>query len=217
MSADIFVYLDTVQFSKNGLQNRNQIKTSQGPAWLSVPVRHQFGQAIRETLIADQKATRKHLKTLAANYTHTPGFVRWSDELRTLLETEHKSMGDLAISSTDWLLNKLGATTESVRASELIGPEGKASQLVASICGTLKADCYLTGTGALSYMDESDFTKIGCEILVQQWQPFEYEQAFKNVGFVPNLSTLDLVLNEPDNASQLIRAAGSWRALSNSA
>jgi len=57
MSADIFVYLDTVQFSKNGLQNRNQIKTAQGPAWLSVPVRHQFGQEIRETLIADQKAT----------------------------------------------------------------------------------------------------------------------------------------------------------------
>ena len=35
LQSDIFVILDDVQFQKNGLQNRNQIKTPQGKAWLT--------------------------------------------------------------------------------------------------------------------------------------------------------------------------------------
>ena len=36
--ADAFVLLDTVQYKKNEWQNRNRIKTAQGPQWLTVPV-----------------------------------------------------------------------------------------------------------------------------------------------------------------------------------
>src|SRR5207244_9328678 len=85
MSVDIFVYLDTVQFSKNGLQNRNQIKTANGALWLTVPVRHELGSSIRKTMIADPKALAKHWKTLAINYARTPGLERWRDELQALL------------------------------------------------------------------------------------------------------------------------------------
>ena len=28
LASDLFVYLDTVQFQKNGVQNRNQVKTA---------------------------------------------------------------------------------------------------------------------------------------------------------------------------------------------
>jgi hypothetical protein len=37
--ADVFVYLDTVQFEKNSFINRNQIKTPQGALWLTIPVK----------------------------------------------------------------------------------------------------------------------------------------------------------------------------------
>ncbi len=49
--ADIFIILDTVDFQKNGLQNRNQIKTSNGVNWLTVPVLKKKGQKIYETKI----------------------------------------------------------------------------------------------------------------------------------------------------------------------
>jgi hypothetical protein len=71
VSADIFVYLDTVQFTKNGVQNRNRIKTPTGAQWLTLPVRHQFGASIRETSIADPGATGKHWKTVVNNYSRT--------------------------------------------------------------------------------------------------------------------------------------------------
>ena len=208
MSADIFVYLDTVQFSKNGLQNRNQIKSRQGALWLTLPVRHEFGQTIAQTQIADPRAATKHWKTLEANYSHSAGFKRWHQELRDLLHTRATSLAEVAIASTEWMLEKLDVKTKRLRASELERCEGQASKLVASICDELGAQMYLTGTGALAYLDQADFS---CDVSVQQWQPFEYSQQWD--GFVPDLSTLDLLLNCPDEAAHMIANAGSWKAL----
>jgi hypothetical protein len=215
MSADIFVYLDTVQFSKNGLQNRNQIKTAQGPRWLTVPVKHQLGRSISETEIADPRATKKHWKTLNASYGRTEGFQRWGDELQALLTTIPGSLADLAIASTEWMLGKLKVRAKRMRASEVPGATSHGSELIASICQVLGASEYLTGTGALAYMNPKDFAAVGCEVLVQEWETINYEQAHPAAGFVPNLSTLDLLMNCPDSTAKMIAAAGSWRPLQN--
>jgi hypothetical protein len=208
LSADIFVYLDSVQFSKNGVQNRNQIKTAQGPLWLTIPVRNHLGQLLKDTKVADPGATRKHWKTIRTSYARTPGFARWQTDLEQLLDHDTQFLLEAAIDSTEWMLTKLNVRTERIKASELDGTSGEASKLVASICGALRATSYLTGTGALAYLDERDFAEIGCEVIVQQWKPFSYNQV--NGDFVPDLSTLDLLLNCPDEALNLIEAAGSW-------
>jgi len=215
MSADIFVYLDTVQFSKNGLQNRNQIKTAQGPLWLTVPVKHQLGRSIYETEIAEHRAIEKHWKTVAASYGRTAGFERWGNELQALLTTKPGSLADIAIASTEWMLEKLKVQAKRMRASEIPEASGHASELVASICDALGGTEYLTGTGALAYLNPRDFAAIGCKVLVQQWEPIIYEQAHPANGFVANLSMLVLLLNCPESAAEMIAAAGSWRPLQN--
>ena len=210
MSADIFVYLDTVQFSKNGLQNRNQIKTANGVYWLTIPVKQHLGQLILDTQIADSRASEKHWRTIQANYGKSVGFVRWHDELQSMLQGGAELLVDLAINSTEWMLQKLNVKSQRVRASQLGDLKGSGSQLVAGICRALGADTYLTGTGALAYLQQSDFSSMGCDILVQQWKPLVYEQEHPEVGFVQDLSTLDLLLNCPDAAEALIGDAGSW-------
>lgn len=212
MSADIFVYLDSVQFSKNGVQNRNQIKTAQGPLWLTIPVQNHLGQLLKDTLVADPRATRKHWKTIKINYARTPGFARWQDELQQLLDRNHEFLEEPAIGSTEWMLSKLDVRNKRVKASEIEGVSGEASKLIASICRALGATTYLTGTGALAYLDTNDFAEIGCEVMVQQWKPFTYDQTHATGGFVPDLSALDLLLNCPDQAGQMIRTAGSFCA-----
>ena len=208
LSADIFVYLDSVQFSKNGVQNRNQIKTAQGPLWLTIPVRNHLGQLLKDTRVAEPGATRKHWKTIKTSYARTPGFARWQTELEQLLDRDRELLIEPAIDSTEWMLSKLNVRGERMRASEIEGISGEASKLIASICRALGATSYLTGTGALAYLDERDFAEIGCEVMVQQWQQFSYEQV--NGEFVPDLSALDLLLNCPDKAENFIRAAGTW-------
>lgn len=212
LTADVFVYLDTVQFGKNGLQNRNQIKTAQGPLWLTLPVAQKLGQSIRETRLADPRAPGKHFKTLAASYAKTPGFARWKAELDSVLTPPSDSLCDLAIATTEWMLAKLGAANRRLRASELpdLDPAWQASKLVAGLCRTLGARVYLTGRGALEYMEAADFAAAGCAVEVQTWQPFTYLQAPAGTAFAPDLSTLDLLLNCPDEAPGLIARAGGW-------
>lgn len=211
MSADIFVYLDTVQFSKNGLQNRNQIKGPHGPLWLTVPVKHEFGQTIKQTRIAQPATTKKHLKTITSNYAHAVGLKKWQSELDDLLESSTESLVDLSIASTEWMLQKLDVQTKRVRASQLKETEASASKLVASICSELGATTYLSGAGALEYMNEEDFSSVKCELWIQQWTPLVYPQ--QHGDFLPNLSTLDLLLNCPDEAASLIQSCGSWGPL----
>jgi hypothetical protein len=45
-AADVFVFLDTVQYEKNGWQNRNRIRTADGAHWLTVPVHARLGTPI---------------------------------------------------------------------------------------------------------------------------------------------------------------------------
>ena len=47
---DLFILLDTVQFAKRSWQQRNYIKTKQGPQLLTVPV---FSKGKRDQLIKD--------------------------------------------------------------------------------------------------------------------------------------------------------------------
>jgi hypothetical protein len=213
MSADVFVYLDTVQFSKNGVQNRNQIKTPQGALWLTLPVLHPTGRPIREVAVADPGIGGKHWKTLVANYARTAGFIRWHDDLQRLCDAQFQSLADVAIASTEWLLKRLDVGTRTVRASQVAESNGDGSQLVASLCHALHATEYLSGRGALAYLDAKHFDAIGCRIALQNWTPFEYPQAHENTGFIRGLSTLDLLLNCPDDAARLIRDAGGWEPL----
>lgn len=213
MSADVFVYLDTVQFSKNGLQNRNQIRTSQGALWLTIPVAQQLGQTIRETKIANTATVQKHWKTLAHDYSGTPGFPLWKDELDRILHCPTDSLCELAVASTEWMLEKLGVENRRVRASELPEAQGQGSALIAAICRSLEASSYLTGSGALDYMERDNFSAINCEVWVQEWSGLAYQQAQPQAEFVPDLSTLDLLLNCPDTAGQLIQSTGRWKLL----
>lgn len=75
MQADIFIFLDNVQFKKNEWQNRNKIRTPQGWIWLTVPVIHHFGQKIDEVKINNTVNWRKkHLQTLQTYYGRAPFF-----------------------------------------------------------------------------------------------------------------------------------------------
>ena len=70
-SADVFVFLDDVQFEKNSFINRNRIKTSQGAQWLTVPVRmkgHMYATLLNTSMDDSQPWRRKHLAAVALNY-----------------------------------------------------------------------------------------------------------------------------------------------------
>ena len=64
---------------------------------------------------------------------------------------------------------------------------------VTSICKKLKATHYLSGESARNYILDSEFSDQNIELEYQEYQHPEYPQRYE--GFVPFLSTIDLLFN----------------------
>lgn len=203
--SDVFVALDDTQFQKNGVQNRNKIKTAQGWQWLTVPVQHRFGQLINEVRI-DGRAPwpRKHMHTLRANYSRTPYFNCYIPKLEELLTAEYDNLSQLNMALTQWVMSVLEIKTPILLASAL-NVCGEQTDRLVSICQAVRADCYLSGPGGRQYMELELFAAAGIQV---QWQLFEapvYQQCFPQTDFIPNLSVLDALFNcGPETTRSLI-------------
>ncbi|MGH7579766.1 MAG: WbqC family protein [Gemmatimonadales bacterium] len=197
---DLFILLDSVAFQKNGLQNRNRIKGASGPLWLTVPVRHELGQAIRDTRIDNRSNwRRKHWTTLQQHYARTPGFAAHGAELGTLYEREWDNLCDLNLAALRLLFRWYGVRVELARSSEMEA-RGKGSELVLNLCREAGATTYLSGLGGKDYLDEASFSRAGIELV---YEPPEvvapYPQAHPDAGFVGDLSAIDLLFNCGDD------------------
>lgn len=203
-SCDIFVYLDNVEFQKNGVQNRNQVKAANGPAWLTVPVRASLQTNIQDTPIDNSQPWRqKHLKTIENAYARATYKSLIDEGLRQLLMSEWNYLSDLNIALTDWMFNRLDIHCKRVRASDLQSG-GVKDDLVIDICRAVGADVYLSGQGARAYQDESKFNQVGIRLIYQQYEKKIYHQCFPKLGFVPSMSGLDLILNMGDQSRRFL-------------
>ena len=80
-----FVILDSVDYQKNGIQNRNMIKTSNGPSWLTVPVSRKTNQKIFETQINNNIQWRKkHWQSIYQSYNKSEYFQKYSPEIEEI-------------------------------------------------------------------------------------------------------------------------------------
>lgn len=209
LRSDIFVILDDVQFQKNGIQNRNQIKTPDGPMWLTVPVKHEFGQFIKEVRVVDQQFIKKHLKSFTSYYSKTPYFKNIFDELCSIYTLSQRMyLHKLNIALIKFILNKLETKVKIIESST-IKKEGKASDLILSICKKLGAKTYISGQGGHNYLNLPNFENSGIKVIFQNYRYPNYRQTFMGkVGFIPNLSVIDLLFNEGPNSKEIILSGG---------
>lgn len=195
LHCDVFVALDNIQFQKNGLQNRNKIKNSQGWQWLTVPVLHRFGQRINEVRINLRAPwQRKHWQAVVSNYSRAPYFDMYGPGLKDLLDREWHNLCDLNMALTRWAVDALGIKTPILYSSTL-EVEGNQTQLLINICNAVEADCYLSGPGGKRYMDLVAFEAAGMTVIWQEFAAPVYDQVFPDVGFVSNLSVVDALFN----------------------
>lgn len=193
---DLFIFLDSVDFQKNGLQNRNQIKTAQGAQWLTVPVKQRLGQSLRDTLIDNSSDwRRKHWQTVRQCYNKAAHFASYAAELEALYAREWSGLAELNITVTKMLMRWMGLSTAVLQSSALnVG--GSASELILGLCLEVGAKHYLSGTGGLNYLNPEAFEAAGVQIEYQEAVlPPAYPQLFSQAGYINHLSSLDLLLN----------------------
>lgn len=202
--SDIFVYLDNVQYQKNGVQNRNQIKSASGPLWLTVPVRASLDMEIRSVPVDGNHWVAKHQKSLLMNYAKAPFAHLLKEEIFPILAKEWANLADLNIALTEWIFTYLDVQTRRIRASELQAA-GNKQGLVINLCKELGASQYLSGEGASAYQNEVDFKAQGIELRYFHFESPEYPQQYPKLGFVSGLSIIDLLLNVGPDARSWIK------------
>ena len=204
--ADVFVFLDTVQFSRRSWQQRNYIKSSNGVQMLSVPI---VTKRLRSQLICDtkidltQRFAEKHKRAISRAYSKAPFFSTYSMGLMNMLDRQEALLANYNIELIDWLRAQFGISCRLVRSSEL-DVEGSRERLLCDICRRLDCDIYLSAVGSKEYLgDATEFSKSGITVAYNVFDHPEYQQL--HGAFEPNMSAIDLLLNVGEGSIELIR------------
>jgi hypothetical protein len=207
--ADVFVILDNVQFSYQSWQHRNRIRTRDGLAWLTVPVitKNRHGQVIADVEIARTTPfPDNHVHLLELNYGRA-AHVRYLEALISLVRggAATSRLTALTVPLIIHLAHEFGIDTPIVRSSEL-KVAGTRSELLTAICADLGANEYLSPPGSVDYLaqDAHLFADAGIEVFIHAYEHPQYRQQWE--PFLPFASAIDLLLNEGEGASSILRS-----------
>lgn len=208
--ADEFVHLDDAQFQKGGFTNRVQLKTASGPLWLTVPVlRGGALPPIAEVEIDYRTDWRaKHMRTLTMSYARAPYLSVARAILEDIYGERPRTIGELDIAALERCCAELGLRPTFTRASATPVVGVKTERLV-KLLTPRSATHYVTGLGALDYLDEPLLAAAGIEVRVMDYTRRPYAQL--HGPFDPHVSILDTIANlGPQAAAALESPAVPW-------
>jgi hypothetical protein len=205
---DEFIIYDDAQYTKRDWRNRNQIKTSQGPKWLTIPVevKNKYKQTIRETKVAGNSWIDKHLKILKHNYSGTKFYSEigeWIFPLFYQCEKE-KFLSDINLIFIRRINTFFGIKTKICYSTDY-KLEGDKSEKVMNICLQAGAAEYVTGPAAKSYLDVDAFTRKGIKVIWMDYSGYkEYPQQYP--PFIHEVSIVDLLFNSGYDSSKYLNS-----------
>ena len=193
-SVDEFILLDTVQFSKGSWRNRNRIKTKDGLAWLSIPVRQKglLLQTIADTVISDPTWATRHWQNIRGAYARAPFFERYAEPFEAAYQSLRSDrLSHINRALIDLVCGALGIATRITWASDYRPGDGRMQRLV-DLCQQAGATEYLSGPSARGYIDETLFTEAGIDLHFADYSGYpEYAQPYP--PFEHAVSVLDLL------------------------
>lgn len=204
---DEFIIYDEVQFTKNDWRNRNRIKTRNGLEWLSIPVRHKsLDQTIAETVVADDRWSVKHWKSIENSYAKAPCFSHYAPEIQRLYERAANLtlLSEINVLFIREICALLKIETLITSSSQYTLAGDRVDRLV-NICHQANADAYLSGPAAMDYIDTNAFEDRGIRL---EWMEYggypEYPQLFP--PFQHGVSILDLMFCAGSEARKYLKA-----------
>jgi hypothetical protein len=202
LQADAFLLADELPFSSSGWAHRNRVKGPSGPRWLTLPVRPEAGQTIRDVALdAASPWKRKHVTALRHLYARSRDAAALLDALEATLPGDAGRMVEASVPTIRWLAERLGVQTPLLVSSEL-GLEARYAERFPDRPGpTHRIVAYLEALGASeliegetgrSYFDVALFERHGMRVRFHHYEHPRYQQLHGE--FRSHLSALDLVL-----------------------
>jgi hypothetical protein len=204
-SVDEFILYDDAQYTRRDWRNRNRIKTSQGTAWLTIPVRvkGRFEQPIREVEVADPLWASRHWRSVQVHYARARCFATVAPALSRLygLAADERLLTRINELFLRGICELLGIGTRITRSMDY-ELHGDRTERLVNLCHQAGAREYLSGPAAKAYLDEGRFAERGIAVRWMDYSGYrEYPQLF-TPPFIHEVSILDLLLNQGPQGSR---------------
>ena len=208
LRADLFIFYDDVQYDKHGWRNRNQIKTSQGDQWLTIPVHSKGvteGIPIKDVHIDwSKKWQKKHLKSLKFAYAKAPYLAKYYSWIESIYNRHDEYLADFTIETTIELARILGIDkTNFLRSSSLEGINGTKTDRLIQVLEAVGTTHYISGPSAKGYVEDEKFADANIRLEFMEYEYPPYEQL--HPPYNPHITILDLLFMEGENALKFIK------------
>lgn len=202
---DVFIFHDDLQYTKNDWRNRNKIKTSSGPQWLTVPCGTSEKRLICEVTLNDSSWQQRHWRQIEAAYRNSPYFNQYKDYFcRMLLEHQWINLSEMNQTFIRNIAEQflgMKTTFDDSRRYDLKLTKG---QRVLELLQKVGATSYLSGPAAKTYLNPADFEAAGIELLWMDYSEYkEYTQFYP--PFTHQVSIIDMFLNLGSETSKYMK------------
>jgi hypothetical protein len=196
MHVDHFVLADTFQYSKQTFQNRSKLRNPNGWQWITIPLFHQHGRAIRDAEIDtnDKRWRERHWRAFMYNYRSTMYFEFFEDTFQPFFEQSWTRLGPCTCRSIELTMEFLDVQTPVTRASDLDG----APDTVEGVLNALDADVLVAPHDVAEHDADAAST-----VQAHRFEHPTYRQNFD--GFEAGMSAMDAIFNYGPDARRLIR------------
>jgi hypothetical protein len=154
LKSDVFIIYDTAQFRKNNFQNRNRLCTPEGWQWITISIKHSFGQKINEVEInVPDKTLKNNWMKIKTIYGKAPFFKNYLETFEDIYSRNYKNLADLNYDLITVISSMLNLKTKFIKSSSLPDTKSKSTAALIDLCKTVKADTYISGESGNKYLD----------------------------------------------------------------
>ena len=191
---DTFVLFDDVQLPQGkSYCSRVKIKGSNGPQWLTVPVKKSSGALILEVEVVNNGWARKHVRTIEQVYGKAPYFEKFWPQIRHVISQDWALLADLNCALIETISRLVGIETAFVRSSSFDHGAVSADERILEILKSTNASKYVSGEGAGSkrYVQGEEMEAAG---VLLEWQEFRHPVYSQLADpFDSHMSVLDMM------------------------
>lgn len=206
--ADLFIFYDDLQYTKNDWRNRNKIKSPRGAEWLTIPTGSDMNRLICDVELKDARWQQKHWKTLLQNYGNSFHFVQYRDFFEDFfLAQRWFNLSDLNQHLIRYISTELLGISTTFQDSRDYALSRHKQERLLELLAKVGADRYISGPAAKSYIEPGRFEAMGIKLTWKDYNGYpEYPQLFP--PFEHGVSILDLLFNVGPDAPWYI---WGWR------
>lgn len=181
-------------FIKQTYRNRMLIPTTNGPLALTIPTNHNTSLAMKDIRISDHANWRHvHWNALLSAYGESPFFEYYQDDIRPFYEKKYEFLFDFNMEITEKMIELLDIRPKiSITNEYFLSEEQKVKREEFNSFTNHKVE---------SIKDFREAIRPKKPLPDAEFEPKRYYQVYEQkFGFQPNMSILDLLFNEGNEA-----------------